>query len=1138
VNLHELLDELAQRGCKLWVEGEMLRFRAPDGALTPPLMAQLKRRKKELIAQLRDEAQAGGRSVHSQELSFGQQAMWILHESAPKSPAYNVASAVKINSEIDFAALERVWQTLLARHDSLRTTFDAHGGQLVARVHDDPLVDFEHVRACGQADNEIQAQVRKAYEAPFDLKRGPLARLKVFSTAPDQHVLLMSMHHIILDAWSLWVLHDELGQLYEQEAADSVGVLPAVSSRYGDFVRWQQEMPNTEAGRAQWEYWKEQLAGDPEPAHLPWDRPRPERLEQRGDTLHFRLPVDLTNDLREMGRQHGATPFMTLLSVYQALLHRHSGQNDFLVGATTSGRSKKQFNRLVGYLVNTLPLRAKIDPTDRFVDLLEQTRENSLGAMAAQDFPFPLLVERFNPPREAGALPLCRVMFGLQKPHDFSEVMQALEGKDATINWGGLRAGAFPLDQQEGQFDLTLEMYETTSTYLGVLKYDTNLLDRQSAELIAERYVHLARQVVANPDLRLDQLQLLTPAEQKRLKSFSQQSTEQATLGERLEQRFRRQAAETPDAVAMVCDDRQMTYWEVEERTNQIAAWLGERGVRPADAVGCCVTRGIDAWLAQLACFKAGATYVPLDGDGPTTRLCELLQNCQAKLLLADSAVAQRLELAVADLPTTLELLDEAQSEIDRQRVSPPARRSGPSAQDAAYIIYTSGSTGEPKGVVVTHVAFNEHLRRIQSTYKISAEDRVLQFSAMTFDPSLEQAWSAWSTGAALVVRGPQLWSAAEFWAQIQRKGITVANLPPAYFRECSSAMRRHGDAGWLRLMVVGGDAFPVDAIEPWLGGKTQVLNAYGPTEAVVTATIFDMANYEPGASLPPIGRPLAGTEAYIVDGQNRICPIGVPGELLLAGAALASHYLDDTALTSQRFPTIKKLTGSSARLYRTGDRVRWNHRGELEFLGRLDRQVKINGYRIELGEVERAIKSVTGVTQAVARMQLAPCGEPHLVAYYTITPSSEIDSQIVMSAVRARLPHYMAPSAIAAMDSFPLNASGKIAMKHLPPVEIRPAAASREYTAPQNEVQRVLSEVWSEVLGVERVGIHDDFFDLGGASLKSLQIVSAAEAKGVSLADESLSPALLFEYPTIAQLAEMLSFAGASPQPSIAAAQ
>ena len=1133
MNLEELQAELAQRGCHLWVEGEMLRFRAPDGALTPPLMAQLKRRKKELIAQLREQAESGGRLVHAQELSFGQQAMWLLHESAPHSPAYNVASAVKIHSEIDFAALERVWQTLLARHDSLRTTFDTCGGQLVARVHDDPLVDFEHVRACGQSDSQLVSQVRQAYEAPFDLKRGPLARLKIFSSAPDEHVLLMSMHHIILDAWSLWVLHDELGELYQQEAADSVGVLPAVSARYGDFVRWQQEMPNTEPGRAQWDYWKEQLAGDPQPAHLPWDRPRPERLEQRGDTLHFRLPVDLTNDLRELGRGSGATPFMTLLAVFQTLLHRHSGQDDFLVGATTSGRSKKQFNRLVGYLVNTLPLRTKIEPAARFVDLLEQTRETTLGAMAAQDFPFPLLVERFNPPREAGALPLCRVMFGLQKPHDFSEVMQALEGSDATINWGGLEASAFPLDQQEGQFDLTLEMYETTSTYLGVLKYDTNLLDRQSAELIAERYVHLARQVVANPQLRLDQLLLLTPAEQKRLKSFSQQSTEQATLGERLEQRFRRQAAATPDAMAMVGDGRQVTYWEVEERTNQIAAWLGERGVRPADAVGCCVTRGIDAWLAQLACFKAGAVYVPLDCEGPTTRLCELLANCQATLLLADSEVAQQLDLAIADLPCPLELLDDASGEIDRQLVAPPANRSTTTASDAAYIIYTSGSTGEPKGVVITHAAFNEHLWRIQATYKIGAEDRVLQFSAMTFDPSLEQAWSAWSVGAALVVRGPQLWSASEFWAQVQREKITVANLPPAYFRECSSAMRRHGDAGWLRLMIVGGDAFPVDAIEPWLGGKTQVLNAYGPTEAVVTATVFDMAAYEPGTAQPPIGRPLAGTEAYIVDRQNRICPIGVPGELLLTGAALASHYLGDQALTDERFPTIKKLNGNNGRLYRTGDRVRWNHRGELEFLGRLDRQVKINGYRIELGEVERAIKSVTGVTQAVARVQLAPCGEPELVAYYTIGANSEIDSPIVMSAVRARLPHYMAPVALAQLEEFPLNASGKVAVNRLPQVQVQPVRASREYTAPQNEVQRVLTEVWSEVLGVDRVGIHDDFFELGGASLKSLQIVSAAEAKGVSLAEESLSPALLFEYPTIAQLAELLSMVGPSPQPA-----
>ena len=402
MNLDDLQAELAERGCVLWVEGEMLRFRAPDGALTSPLMAQLRRRKKDLIQRLRGAETTGRKATRTQEPSFGQQAMWLMHKSAPDSPAYNVASSMHIHSAIDFEALSRVWQTLITRHDSLRTTFETCAGRLVARVHEHPVVDIQHVPACGESDDELKARVESAYQKPFDLTQGPLARLRVFTAAPDRHVLLISMHHIVLDAWSLWVLLDELGTLYEQESRGEVGRLPAVTAAYSDFVRWQQEMPNTTDGRSQWDYWGEQLSGDPPPARLPWDRPRKAKIEQRGASLHFRLPDGLSDQLRELGRARGATPFMTLLAVFQTLIHRHSGQDDFLVGTTTSGRSKKQFNRLVGYLVNTLPLRTRVTPGMRFSDLLEQTRETAIGAIAAQDFPFPLMVERLNPRARSG----------------------------------------------------------------------------------------------------------------------------------------------------------------------------------------------------------------------------------------------------------------------------------------------------------------------------------------------------------------------------------------------------------------------------------------------------------------------------------------------------------------------------------------------------------------------------------------------------------------------------------------------------------------------------------------------------------------------------------------------------------------
>lgn len=1134
MNLDQLQAELAERGCVLWVEGEMLRFRAPEGALTPPLMAQLRRQKKDLIKRLRRDEQSSGRPIKTQEPSFGQQAMWLMHQGAPESPAYNVASAVKIDSTIDFDALSRVWQTLLLRHESLRTTFETAAGQLIARVHDQPILDIAHVPACGESDEQLKSRIEVAYRAPFDLTKGPLARLRLFTAAPDRHVLLLSMHHIVLDAWSLWVLHDELGTLYQQESRGEVGRLPAVTASYGDFVRWQQEMPNTHEGRAQWENWREQLTSEPEPARLAWDRPRPARREQCGGSLHFRLPAELSDALREVARNRGATPFMTLLAIFQTLLHRHSGQTDFLIGTTTSGRSKKQFNRLVGYLVNTLPLRTEIKPGMRFSDLLEQTRETTLSAISGQDFPFPLLVERINPRREAGALPLCRVMFGLQKPHDFSEAMIALDDAEKSIDWGGLRASAFAFDQQEGQFDLTLEMYETASTFLGVLKYDTDLLDRESGQLLASRYEHLARQVVENPEQTVDDFDLLTIEDRRRLEMLTTLPPAEACFHSRLEEVFTRQAAKTPDAVAIVCEEEELSYADADRLSNQMARWLGQRGVAPGAYVACCLQRGMAAWLAHLACYKAGVVYVPLDDTGPATRLCELVRDCKASIVLSDTPTAGQLELALADLPAPLELVDEAQEEISQQ--SDAAFDIRGSASDAAYVIYTSGSTGQPKGVVVSHAAFKEHLSRVQEAFETTPQDRVLQFSVMTFDPSLEQAWSAWSAGAALVVRGPELWSAREFCQRLARHGVTVANIPPAYFRECSETKLRGGhDCVNLRLLIVGGDAFPLDALEPWRDGPTRVLNAYGPTEAVVTATVADMTGFDPATGPAPIGRPMAGTAAYLVDAGGRQVPIGVPGELILGGPALATGYLGDSELTEERFAPMPALTGDMKPVYRTGDLVRWNHRGQLEFLGRLDRQVKINGYRIELGEVERALKAIAGVTQAAARVQLQG-DEPRLVAYYTAAAGAELCPRRLATSVRSRLPHYMTPAAMQRVDAFPRKSSGKIAIDRLPAVEIETTISSQEYAAPVNDIQRVLSEVWSEVLGIDRVGIHDDFFELGGASLKSLQIVSAAEAKGVRVADESLSPALLFEYPTIAQLAELLTLKETPLEPGVVA--
>lgn len=1131
MTLDELRTELEAVDCQLWVEGELLRFRAPEGALSPALMRCMKKHKQALITALRCEQAGEGTAAHSQPLTFGQQAMWLLHDSTPESPAYNVASAAEIHSPLDVPALEQVWRVLLARHDSLRTTFDSRGGQLCARVHDEAPLDFEVVDAVALSEEALHAQIIADYEAPFDLSSGPLSRLRIYQASADRCIVLMAFHHIILDAWSLWVLHEELGELYEQQVAGNTALLPAPAATFEDFVRWQQETPNTKEGRNQWSYWRKQLEGTQTPAELPHDFQRPEKITQRGATHHFRVPNELAEQLREVGRERGATPFMTLLAVYQAALAKHSGQQDFLVGATTSGRTKKDFSRVVGYFVNMLPLRSKLTNEMTFAESLEQTRECVLDAMANQELPFPLLVERLNPEREPGAQPLCRSLFGLQKPHDFSEVMQALDGRDQTINWGGLQAAAYPLNQQEGQFDLTLEMYETTSTYLGVLKYNTDLYQLSTIERFAKHWLYLAEQVVENPDIALSDLQLLNTQEQQELLRLStgpalaQSGSQELSVADR----FEAIANQTPTAVALADETACLTYQQLNEHANQIAHWLQEVDIKSGDVVGCCQSRGAMAWITHLACMKVGAIYAPLDETGPIERIVGLLADCEAKILLTSSSVAQRLRFDEAAFDLPFYVVDQLQEVFADQSLHNPQRQI--TLDSPAYVIYTSGTTGTPKGVLITHGAFLAHLSRIQTAFDITARDRVLQFSAMTFDPSLEQAWSTWSVGAELVVRGPKLWSAGEFWSHVTTRQLTVVNLPPAYARECAEAAPLDSS---LRLVIVGGDAFPVESLAAWQRTGARILNAYGPTEAVVTATISDVTQAPEtqlsGNQRLPIGRPLANTTALVVDPAGRLVPVGVAGELWLSSQALAEGYFGDLAATDARFVESDQM-GTPQRFYRTGDQVRWNAAGELEFIGRQDRQVKIHGYRIELGEIEQTIKAFEGVQEVIAKVSSLPGDEKAIVVYYTTeTDDDETAPASLKAAIKARLPRHMAPSHLEHLSEMPLNAAGKIAHNQLPKISKVVCFSETQFVAPQTEVQRIMADVWAEVLEIDRVGIHDNFFDLGGASLKSLKIVSLAEARGLKLETDSLSPSLLFEYPTVAELAEHLSLAESSP--------
>ena len=870
----------------------------------------------------------------------------------------------------------------------------------------------------------------------------------------------------------------------------------------------------------------------PRSARLADRLPAPERPNHQGASHKFRVPHELAERLRELGKSLGATPFVVMLAIFKTLLYRYTGQDDLTVGTTTSGRSGGAFTRVVGYFVNTLAIRTEISPEATFSEYLGRVKQRTLEAIEHQDYPFPLLVNRLNPRRDTGRLPICAVMFGLQKPQQFQEVTRLFDEEPGRADWGGLQVCPYDLPQQEGQFDLTLEMFESNDSFLGTLKYDTDLFSAQTADRMGRHFLTLASSIVADPHRPLSEYTLLGDDEAELIESFTSAEPARLPNDTRVHKLFEQQAAYAPDRIAAFDDDVTLTYDELNRRANQLARYLQEVGIQPGDVVASHVARGIDTAVALLAILKAGGTYVPLDPTCPDERLAYMIEDCRAKVLLSHSRYhgerasrsqwqygVRAVKLVCLDLqPSRLKQFDDTNVPLDFSSATP------------AYVIYTSGSTGEPKGVPVSHRAITEHVLSIRAVFGLVARDRMLQFSNSTFDPSLEQLLVPWSVGAAVYIRGDELWSPSEFWNRIRRHAVTAINLPPAYFRHCTETLDGESQSiDTLRLVIVGGDVFPADTLVKWQGLGVRLLNAYGPTEAVITSTVHELPEQPRRQARIPIGRPKPGLRSYVLDRLGQQTPIGVPGELCLGGTMLADGYLNNSQLTQERFVDDLFAPCGGTRMYRTGDRVRWTDDGELEFLGRCDRQVKIHGYRVEIGEIESKLEAYPAIRESHVQCRTDSHGDTFLVAWIGTDYTNSIDPDDIRKFLRDKLPGYMIPRSFMLLDRLPLSSSGKVNVHQLPePKAERPK--SQQYVAPQSPVEQTLVDIWSRVLEVEHVGTHDNFFDLGGSSLSSLRIVALLQEAGWQLDGDRIKPELLFEYPTVAELAAYWESANDAP--------
>jgi amino acid adenylation domain-containing protein len=1041
--------------------------------------------------------------VPSAPLSFAQQRLWFLDQLQPGRPLYNVPCRAWLHGPLDVPALRRALAEVVARHESLRTTFPATNGEPIQAIAaevtcDLPLEDLTSVPA---AHREAEVRRRATEEArhPFDLAQGPLVRARLLRLAHDEHALVLMLHHIVADGWAVGVLFRELGTLYEAFSQGRISPLPALPIQYADYAATQRAWLQGSVLERELGYWRGRFRPLPAPLRLPVDRPRPSAPTYAGARVHFRLSPPLRDRLEELSRVQGATLYMTLLAGFKVLLAQCSGQDDVVVGTPIAGRTRAETEGLIGCFVNTLALRTDLSGDPSFLEVLARVRETALGAYAHQELPFERLVEELQPERDTSQAPLFNVMF----------VLQNVPRTERRLH--GLTMRHIELDKGTSKFDLSLGLAEKAGGLRGVLSYSTDLFDRRSIDRLVSRYQALLAAVVAAPDRRLSALSLVD-ADDRRMMLHEWNDTRRIWRDPDagLHTLVTRQAVRTPEVIAIVDGAARLTYAELEHRAERLARRLRSLGVGPDVRVAACLERSSHLVVGLLAILKAGGAYVPLDPTYPRERLEFMLRDSGARLLLTQEHL--RPELPASDLQVVC-----ADVELEPPGSGSDLQASEVSADSLAYVMYTSGSTGRPKGVMVSHRAALNHLRWRQTYFPLTPEDRGLHKSSLSFDDSVWEIFEPLLAGARLILARPGGQSDPSYLVQlIAEQRVTTACFVPTLLRAFLEEPDPERCAS-LRRVTTGGEALSLELQERFFArfASASLHNGYGPTEATISATFWTCERGSDGRAVP-IGRPIANSRVYVLDRHLRPVAVGAPGELYIAGDSLARGYLDRPGLTAERFLPDPFTEGTSARMYRSGDRARWRADRTLEFLGRLDHQVKIRGVRVEPGEVAATLAAHPGVAEAIviAREdgQTAPCLVAYIVAAVGIEVAGAEDLRVFL---RGRLPDAMIPSAFVFLDSMPRTPNGKVDTRALP---ASPAISSHrvEHAPPGTPIEQAIAEIWTALLKVERVGVHDNFFALGGHSLLAAQLVARLRtAFGLELPLRAL-----FETPTVAGLA------------------